>query len=298
VTIIAGFKSYEGVVLCADTQETREHAKRKVSKVRFEPRNIHGLEIHHSNLAAAFCGAGDGPFIDKLIEEAWKAAKDSSSLDEACENIKGSIEYQHEKFGKIYQPGFVPETQLIFGIKMDGDSKLFTSLGPVVNEKDGYDSGGIGYYMADFLAGRMYKDHLTVRQCVILAAYILYQAKEHVEGCGGDSQIVVLRERESSGFVDWRRIEAITKLLSHADHEIGDLLLTSANLDITDEKLKETIDLSISFLHIFRNNGKEELERSEEVDGYTAAALGVTPDKTDSLGLPMSSDDQTSEDQP
>jgi len=299
VTIIAGFKSYEGVVLCADTQETREHAKRKVSKLRYEPHSpLAGDKwVNHSNLAAAFCGAGDGPFIDKLVEEAWKAAENSTSLDEACVNIKGSIEYQHEKFAKIYQPGFLPETQLIFGVKMDGDSRLFTSLGPVVNEKQGYDSGGVGYYMADFLAGRMYKDHLTVRQCVILAAYILYQAKEHVEGCGGDSQIVVLRERESSGHVDWRRVEAITKLLEHADHEIGELLLRSANLDIEDKELKESIDLSVYFLDLFRQNEKDSLEKSEASNKAMAVAFGVTPEKTDSLGLPMPLDDQTSEGQ-
>ena len=33
-----------------------------------------------------------------------------------------SIEYQHEQFGKICQLGFLSETQLIFGVKMDGDS--------------------------------------------------------------------------------------------------------------------------------------------------------------------------------
>jgi hypothetical protein len=32
------------------------------------------------------------------------------------------IVYQCENFGKIYQPGFLPETKFIFGVKLDGDS--------------------------------------------------------------------------------------------------------------------------------------------------------------------------------
>ena len=42
--------------------------------------------------------------------------------------------------------------ELIYGVKMHGDSKLFSSQGPIVNEKRSYGSVGAGYYMADFLA--------------------------------------------------------------------------------------------------------------------------------------------------
>lgn len=298
VTIIAGFKSYEGVVLCADTQETVEHTKRKVTKLRFEPHSTFGdTSVNHSNLAAAFCGAGDGPFTDKLIEQAWKAAQNASSLDEACSNITDSIEEQHEKFGKIFQPGYVPETQLIFGVKMDGYSRLFTSLGPVVNEKQGYDSGGIGYYMADFLAGRMYGDHLNIRQCVILAAYILYQAKEHVEGCGGESHIVVLRDNESSGYVDWKRVTSITQLLERSDDQIGQLLLDTASLDTDDKEYQQAVDLGMHLLKTYRKLEQDTLARAAEFEKVEAGAFSVTLEKTDSLGLPTKSSNQTSKDQ-
>ena len=38
VTIIAGFRSTLGVVLCSDTQETIEFAKRHVAKLKVYPR--------------------------------------------------------------------------------------------------------------------------------------------------------------------------------------------------------------------------------------------------------------------
>src|SRR5256885_14749833 len=87
VTIIAGFKSYEGIVICADTQETVEHAKRNVPKLRFEPANH--AKGSTDDLAALFCGSSnDGPYVDKLIENAWESAQTATSLDEACAEIE------------------------------------------------------------------------------------------------------------------------------------------------------------------------------------------------------------------
>lgn len=291
VTIIAGFKSWEGVVLCADTQETVEYSKRKASKLRYEPKEYGTSEDHTSNLAAAFCGSGSGPFIDKLVEQAWKRAKRATDLDSACDEIEKSIKEQYREFGKIYQQGQCPEVQLIFGVKMDGASKLFSAWGPIVNQKDGFDAGGVGQYMADFLASRMFQNHLSVHQCVILAAYILFQTKEHVDGCGGDSQIIVLRDRGASGTVDWRHVEAMTKILEMADSALGELLLRSANLEMKQEQLKEAVDLATSLFETYRSNAADELEKWAAI---TEGLMGH-PHRVDAFGLPKPSDDQTEE---
>ena len=90
VTIIAGFKCDEGVVICADTQESVEGSpsKRHVPKLRFEPS---GQYHSGDDVAAAFCGSGNGPFIDKLIENAWQEAQTATNLDEACNEIEESL---------------------------------------------------------------------------------------------------------------------------------------------------------------------------------------------------------------
>ena len=205
MTILAGFKCSGGIVVCADTQETIEHSKRSVPKLRVEvPPHWKGYngEIYDSDLAVAFCGAGDGPFIDKLIDTAWGKMRTTDNLDDACRIADESITSTYAKYGQIYQPGYCPQVELIFGIKMQGQSKLFTANGPIVNESVGFVSQGVGGYMADFLASRMFRPGLSYRQGIILAAYILFQAKEHVDGCGGDSHIALLRDDESCGRVD------------------------------------------------------------------------------------------------
>src|SRR5580692_11038029 len=99
VTIIAGFKITDGVVLCADTQETVGGiSKRNVPKLRFEPTGLRykfdklRSGADPDDLAVAFCGATDnGPYLDMLVDEAWESAKGATSFADACSLIKQSI---------------------------------------------------------------------------------------------------------------------------------------------------------------------------------------------------------------
>jgi hypothetical protein len=215
------------------------------------------------DLAVAFAGAGDGPFIDKVIDLAWQPIRNASDIWEASAAIEDVIKQTYKEYGQIYQPGACPHAELVYGITMGKLSKLFHACGPVVNERD-YVSAGAGYYLADFLAGRMYESHLSIRQCVILAAYILYQAKEHVEGCGGDSHIAVLREDEPSGQVENELVKEVSEFLRLADKEMGGLLLNSANFSAPAENLKKEFLAALESVQIFRDHHKSELETHRE----------------------------------
>lgn len=291
MTIIAGFKSWEGVVICADTQETTEHSKRRIPKLVFEPRGHDNGST--DDLAVAFCGSSDnGPFVDKLIASSWEDAQTATSLDEVCKAIEVSIKSTYAEFGRIYQRGYCPSADLIYGVKMYNGTKLFSAHGPVVNEKHGYESSGIGYYMADFLSERMYRDHLNLRQCVILAAYVLFQAKEHVEGCGGDSHIAVLRDDGVSGRVGWTEVEAITEMLKLADEEIGRILFDVADFEVSDGKLKENANGYLDVLCALRDSQKERIASSGRLSDML---IGGQRKERDSLGLPKLSGARKSE---
>lgn len=265
VTIIAGFKSEEGIILCADTQETIGSSKRNVNKLRLEPKTLNmERSLMGIDIAAAFCGAGDGPFIDMLIDETWKAVATATTLDEACEYAKRAIEAVYRKYGEIYQKGECPYVEIIYGIKGDGDSRMFMASGPTVVPKDGYESSGTGRYLANYLASRMYGSSLNIYQCFILAAYILVQTKSHSDGCGGESHIAVLRNDGQSGLIDSRHIEIVTDLLESADIHIGRLLLHSADLTKNEEAVKTSSDGYLDAVTSLRKFSKESLDRSDE----------------------------------
>lgn len=289
VTIIAGFRGQEGIVLCADTQETVANlSKRNVPKLRFEPANrpFFGEEGASENeIAVAFCGAGSsGPFIDKLVDGAWEAARNETSLTDACGAIEESLKDTYREFGKIYQRGYCPEAELIYGVKMDGSSKLFSAVGPLVNEKRDYVTGGAGYYMADFLAARMHGFHLNIRQCVILAAYVLFQAKEHVEGCGGQSHIAILRDDGTSGRVGVAELKAITELLELTDTgTTGKIILELADFAISDKEFEANAHQVVKDLRGLRDAKRTELQDSLK---FFRAIFSSLP-KHDSIGLPL-----------
>jgi hypothetical protein len=240
----------------------------------------------NADLALAICGAGDGPFIDKIANQAWDAVRHVSDIWEASERVESMIKETYREFGQIYQTGACPEVYLIYGITKSGDSRLFQATGPVVNETP-YASNGIGYYLADFLTTRMRGDGwLTIRQTVILAAYILLQAKEHVEGCGGDSHIAVLRESESSGMVDFRLIQHLTEYLKSADHCTGEMLLAAADFSISDSDASDGISNSVDLLKFMRAEEIKRLEKHRESDRrffFSPADLR----EEDDLGLPI-----------
>jgi len=290
VTIIAGFKCNEGLVVCADTQETVGAVKRHVPKLRYEDlmpspamSALGGTSHPNSDMAVAFCGAANnGPFIDKLVDCAWREAQTANDLEEACEAIEESIKDSYRQFGRIYQRGYCPEAELIFGVKMGGRSKLFYALGPVVNEKDGYSAGGVGIYMADFLASRMYSRYLHLSQCLVLAAYVLFQAKEHVEGCGGRSEIAILRNEGTSGRINWKHTETITNLLKLADRETGRILVDYANIALRDEEFVEAGTKTLTNIMSARQQERENLKQWN--DFWQALTKGKP--FVDELGLP------------
>ncbi|MGA2882447.1 MAG: hypothetical protein ABSG13_26125 [Bryobacteraceae bacterium] len=281
MTIIAGFRSTLGVVLCSDTQETIEFAKRHVAKLKVYPRQTSVSKVvKEADLAVAFCGAGYGPFIDLLTRKAWKAAKSSETLQEACDCIEKSIKDTYSEYQDIYQAQAATylQAELLYGVKMQWESHLFSAVGPMVNPVDDYYSGGQGHYMADFLASRMYDGTLDVHQCVILAAYILLQAKEHVDGCGGASHIAVLRNTGESGRIDQARVEAITQLLELIDRQAGEMILDAANLHMDQDHFEDAIKKLQDHITHARNDARDAITHRDQWREYLFSSEGKTVD--------------------
>jgi hypothetical protein len=289
VTIIAGFRTLDGIVICGDTQETiGSLSKRNVAKVRVEPWYVETSgtvwrAVGQGVIGACFCGAGDGPFIDMLTGRLWDSVKSCSMLDEASRAAEHELKNAYREYGGIFQHGFCPSVDLIYGLKVGEESVMFHSVGPIVNSVETYCSAGIGYYMADFLASRMQPQKLDVYQCVVLAAYIILQAKEYVDGCGGESHIAVLRHKGRSGLVDRARIEAITTVLRSLDNALGDVLIAAADMRRA-ENVVNAIDHLTAEIHFQRTEASLAVERSDRFADMVVGVSGQDPTK-DELGF-------------
>jgi hypothetical protein len=256
VTIVAGFKCKDGIVLCADTQETIQIAKTHVPKLRIEPnRDFYGGDTP-AELMVAFAGAGEGPFIDKLVSRAWEDAQIGTNIEEVSNDIEKSIKETYKEYGGIYQPGYCPQVTLLYGVKMHDKSLLFRADGPVVNEKDTYDCAGTGLYLSNFVCSRMYRENLTLQQATILAAYVLFQAKEHVEGCGGQSHVAVLKNEGGSGMAD--DLHGIDRQIGLIDKNVERTILSAADLTIDETKFSSDLSSFINFMTLTRRMHADE----------------------------------------
>lgn len=285
MTIIAGFKSKDGIVICADTQETFGGTKKDVPKLIFQP-SEHS-DGSTDDVAAAFCGAGDGPFIEKLIDSAWQDSVGADTLETLCNRIEDSIKSTYADFGAIFQTGHCPSVDLIYGVKMGGRSKLFHAYGPVVIEKDVYVTAGTGSYIGDYIAGRTTSDHpIPLDRAVTLAVYILEEAKKNVEGCGGESHVAILRNDGASGRVGAKQIAAIADTLNMIDRSLGRFLLKTADLSVPDEDFKKGHESLVKVVTGLRDMRRTKLER--DIAGWNAAMEGLAGGrlpKTDLYGL-------------
>jgi hypothetical protein len=191
VTICAGFKSRFGIVLCADSQET-------VGAMKFDaPKLVIRPEIGDvtDKVRMLFAGAGDGPFIDKLVNEMWKAALAGPEME--CEQIIDRIENKnlelHEKYWRVYSKDEKPFANILFAIVAgDQNPRLFRAMGPIINEVENYGFVGNGLELGTFLAENFRPDSVDIEEDASAALFILENAKKYVDSCGGDTQIAAL----------------------------------------------------------------------------------------------------------
>jgi 20S proteasome alpha/beta subunit len=282
VTIVAGFRCQGGVIICADTQETIEKTKVHTPKLRLEPsKTFYGGDTS-DDLMVAFAGSGPGPFIDKVIDRAWEDVQLATNLQEATEEIEKSIKLTYKEYGQIFQRGYCPAADIVYGVKMHGQSKLFTANDTIVNEKSTYDCIGAGMYLANFICARTYLHNMTLSQATILAAYVLFQAKEHVEGCGGDSHIAVLRDEGGSGTIDADRLIGINRQLNDVDKFIEHLLISAVDLEMSDEQYRNTQALFLQVVNQTRELHKQNKSAYEELQRILLGGKSKRPEASQS----------------
>jgi hypothetical protein len=192
MTICAGFKSNYGVVLCADSQETRGSMKFDAPKLVIKP----SVGTPEDTVRMLFAGAGDGPFIDKLVDRMWHAAKrgPNTNIDEVISRIEdASIEW-HQRIWPLYDADKRPTADILFAIHIPDKAfpRLYRATGPIFNEVKDYAFVGYGEELGTFLAENFRPDSVDIEEDVGACLFILENAKKYVDWCGGDTQLAAL----------------------------------------------------------------------------------------------------------
>jgi hypothetical protein len=218
MTYISAFECIDGIVMCADTQETHEAGtghkdeKEYVEKL-YAPENL--------PYPIAVGGAGlDEPieaFSLELFERIEK--QQPPNLVELRALIKAALEEVHSNDAKVSAwPGMYRTTKCIVAAKPPEDEfGIFVTTGKRVSYRK-QEPVIIGYETPANKAAlkRMYRAGLTMQQSVMLAIYLLAQSKARDVGVGGEPRIVVITN--SGAFTD------DSEYVSSSERWIGDFI--------------------------------------------------------------------------
>ncbi len=217
MTICVGFRCVDGIMLCADTQETFSgYLKLKQPKIEIKG----AIFPMNQSPCAVFAGAGnDGDLIDVLADKLWCAMepKGVEGLDAMIEAAENELTFQYQRLIPLYPSG-VPETEFLVGVWAAlNEFNLIKIRGPLLKRNVILDAIGCGDILATYLTMRLLYPKSWIGQATPVGIYIIDQVKEHVEGCGGNTQLVTIDYKGEVEVSPHKEVKDETERLRSAD---------------------------------------------------------------------------------
>jgi len=245
VTIAAGFSVFDGIVLCADTQETIPgYVKSNKGKIRVW--QDEGLNI-------AIVGSGDSESIETLSQ----LVEGDLVGDYSPTEIRFPDDYR-QKVEKVLLEFFErsivpyaafpkedrPSVDLMIAImvlnKVNNYQCLFRATGTTVREiKGDADCMGTGVTIAKGLIERFYSPFRELDELVIVACYIMLHTKKSADMVGGNTDLVVASfTNKFFGALSSQDVKSLESIFEQFDECMADLLIGFANRNVTQDVFK------------------------------------------------------------
>lgn len=269
MTIAAGFKFADGVLLCADTQHSAAGwMKLDASKIKpFDLRNRGGGQL------AFALSATNVPYAHMAIDHCVRAIvsmkpKERTTggmylkLLETLEEFYQAHVYPHPSFREDGVPGF----NLLAAVRSDVDKtlNLYSADTTALNEVQKYDCIGSGGFLAHYLVPRIFwHDKMALKDAANVAIHILRETKSYVEGCGGNSEFLALHKDGKFGRVENFDISSGEHISSGFMQAIRRLFIVAADLDTTPERMNQEYAMLRTTIDAYRRMKISERDRLE-----------------------------------
>jgi hypothetical protein len=191
MTIAAGFVCHDGIVLCADSQESYGDYKWPVKKLAIPRTHIQPIMI---------AGAGFGPAIDTAAQKILqKIAMSGASHEQVIRFIEEILREIHQEDLPYYPkaPDDVLAFELLIAFSTEDGGGLYKSSGSLLKRVDYFEIIGSGS-ITNFFAHTLYRKNpfdrpnTSLSEGSVLAAYLIHLAKSQLSSIGGRSEIVTL----------------------------------------------------------------------------------------------------------
>jgi hypothetical protein len=238
MTIAAAFYCTDGLVLCSDTQETiTGYAKVNTEKMT-------QVETQFYNMV--FTGAGDSGLIDmtvQLMDQALTVKKPSAAwpIEEVLRESLVDTFNRHIAPWSQFAVEERPVTpDLLIGLQFPAGVCLYRASGTTLRRVHESQCVGTGVVLGKSLIAQLFDSSMSIGQGWLVALYVLHQAKTWVDGCGGNTDILLLSNRNKA--ITRIPTTDVKELENHFDQfnsYVRPIFVAAADRNVPHEKFEE-----------------------------------------------------------
>jgi len=247
MTYISALRSVDGLVMCADTQESWGDYKNYVEKLRI---------VRDRRYPLAIGGAGIGDLLDALMQEVVERA--AKSQPRTVAKLRALLETSVQTVYRDDLPWLVVKKQertpqfLVCAKPSHDDYCIFKIQGKRISEVKEHAIIGYATPANNNLLSRLYRRDLSMQQAVMLALYLVSLSKKLDEGVGGENSAIAIVTDDGVWADDPEYTRGFEKFIDNFRTLTDSLFLTSLDMSIPPDsvfpvKLKEFGD-AISIL--------------------------------------------------
>jgi len=194
VTIALGILTHDAVVIAADTQIGADYLKTGHGKISWGR-----VSSGAGQGAMAITGSGTTAYLDHIQKDFVSLFAPNKPVMNADDFHQHASEYLVAFYSDHVIPfssygSERPSVDILIGYSDGNKSMLLASEHNVLTQYGSYHAIGAGAMDARILFNRIFLSMwpLSMRSAMLLAAYVVFNVKECVDGCGKDTDIVVI----------------------------------------------------------------------------------------------------------
>jgi 20S proteasome alpha/beta subunit len=237
MTVAAGFVCKDGIVLCADSQESAGGYKFPVEKIltRIDP---------YTEIAIA--GSGCGPLVDMAAQRVAQSLMGGYDDYLIIENrIADALAELYEKSFRLYpvenQDDSIVELLIAVKLRKHDYPFLYHSTATAVTFVPEYAIIGSGR-VVQYEVQNLYGKFMSVQRGILLAVQLLHVAKSVLNTVGGRGKIVTLHDADLGiGQADVWQISESEKAFQQFTMFASSLLLGYVDLTVSDQEFVTSV---------------------------------------------------------
>jgi len=256
LTIAAGFLCKDGIVMCADSQETAGDYKFPLEKL------VSGVD---SWTEVVIAGSGIGHLVDAAARRITRHIMGGYESYEVIEDrIREALNELYKNDFRLYPSQYTGDTivDLLIGVKLRKAQYpvLFAASATAVSRVAEYAVIGSGRAV-QYTIQSLYGKYMPLSRGVLIAIYLMNTAKSVLTTVGGQSKIATIHNGDAAlGFAGPLEIKEAEDVFKRFNTQLS-LVIDLANLEKPEEEFQERIADFTRYIAELRQNYRANIDR-------------------------------------